>query len=207
MATPTRDDPLRCVVDEDPNLLNIVLHCVYGIPCDDYHPTFECLTASLPILEKYGLTLSHYLAHGTPLYNTVLNYAPLLPIETYALAASHNLEDLAVTASSYTLHVKTHRLPHDLTDAMGTKYLQRLHQLHASRLIYLKELLAEKIFPHVERPYCSVEARQVVSEAYRLAGAQIFFDATPGEHFELSTSCNHACCDRTVCRQALIHLI
>ncbi|KAI0088757.1 hypothetical protein BDY19DRAFT_144380 [Irpex rosettiformis] len=178
-SKPTRDNPVTLTVPEDSSVVNVVLHCVYDISCDSYHPTFTCLTASLPALKRYGLALSQYLARGTHLFNTVLNYAPLRPIETYTLVASHQLEDLAAAASSYTLHIKLYQIPHNLTDNMGTTYLQRLHQLHALRTAKLKELLDTKLFPHVARPYCSVEQRQVVSRAYHLAGAQVFYDATP----------------------------
>ncbi len=171
---PTKEEPLTLVLPEISDILNIVLHCIYDIPCDTYHPTFDCLAASLPILMKYGLLLQHHVARGKPLYNTILNYGPVLPLETYTLAASHALEDLAVAASSYTLHIKVYNLPQPIADTIGTKYLQRLHHLHSTRMEGLRALLKEKIFPHVAKPYCSAEQRQVVSRAYHLAGAQVF---------------------------------
>ncbi len=176
----TEKEPLIFSIPRPSDVLNVILHCIYGIPCDHYHPTFECLAASLLALQEHGLSLPRYLSRGTPLYNTLLNYAPLRPIDTYALAASHELEDLAVAASSYTLHIKVYDLPRNVTDKMGTWYLQRLHRLHASRMEGLKALLEERIFPHVEKPYCSAEERKVVSRAYHLAGARIYYDATPG---------------------------
>ncbi len=178
---PTKENPLTLSVHQPSDILNIILHCVYVMPCDNYHPPFERLAASLPVFEEYGLLLPHYLSRGTPLHDTVLNYAPFRSIDTYTLAASHGLEDLAVEASSYTLDVKVYDLPTYITDNMGTKYLQRLHHMHASRKDGLREILNEKIFPHEEKPYCSVAQRQVLSEAYHLAGARVFYDATPGE--------------------------
>ncbi len=113
--------------------------------------------ASLPLFQHLrSLSLPHYLACGTPLYSTILTFAPVRPIETYALAASHALEDLAVAASSYTLHIKVHNIPQNLADQMGPQYLQRLHHLHASRTSRLKALLDEMPYPHVEKPHCSV---------------------------------------------------
>ncbi|KAI0758436.1 hypothetical protein BC629DRAFT_1117136 [Irpex lacteus] len=176
---PTKDDPLTLMLPEVSDILNILLHCIYDISCDTYHPTFECLAASLPILTKYGLLLQHHVARGKPLFNTLLNHGPIRPLETYTLAASHALEDLAVAASSYTLHIKVYNLAQPIADTIGTVYLQRLHHLHNTRMDGLRALLNEKIFPHVAKPYCSVEQRQVVSRAYHLAGAQVFYDATP----------------------------
>ncbi|KAI0791651.1 hypothetical protein BC629DRAFT_1593236 [Irpex lacteus] len=176
---PSGGDPLTFAVPEPSDILNVVLHCIYNLSCDNYHPTFEGLSASLPSLEKYGLALPDYLARGTPLYNTILNFAPFRPLETYTLAASHALEDLAVAASAYTLHIKVHSIPHNLADQMDVSYLQRLHHLHRSRISRLKALLDESPFPHEEKPYCSVEQRQVLSRAYHFAGSQVFYDATP----------------------------
>lgn len=174
-------EALTLILPDSSDILNVVLHCIYNISCDNYHPTFECLSASLPACEKYGLALPHYLACGTPLYSTILTFAPVRPIETYALAASHALEDLAVAASSYTLHIKVHNIPQNLADQMGPQYLQRLHHLHASRASRLKALLDEMPYPHVEKPHCSVGQRQVLSRAYHLAGSQVLYDATPGK--------------------------
>lgn len=183
---PTVDAPLTITVYEVSDVLNVVLHCVYGLSCDTYEPSFECLCLSVSALEKYGLPPSQHVARNTPLFNTFLTYAALYPIETYALAASHALEDLAVTTSSYTLNVKVYDIPQDLADAIGPSYLHRLHRLHASRMTALKALLDERLYPHVTKPYCSVEQRQVVSRAYQLAGTQVYYSATPGEL--LSTS-------------------
>lgn len=41
-----------------------------------------------------------------PLYNTILNRAPLSPVDIYALAGVGSLEHLAVATSSYFLHLK-----------------------------------------------------------------------------------------------------
>ncbi|KAI0682889.1 hypothetical protein BC835DRAFT_1397953 [Cytidiella melzeri] len=180
-ANPSPNIPLMSIVPDHSSVINIALHCIYELPCDKYNNPFEVLAASLPVLSKYGLPPSRYLARGTPLYNTILNHALMRPIDTYALAASNGLEDLAVAASAYTLHLKLHHMPQQSADKMGTLYLQRLYHLHLSRMDRLKELLDAKLFPHVAKPHCSVEQRQVVSRAYQLAGAQVFYSATPAD--------------------------
>ncbi|KAI0682887.1 hypothetical protein BC835DRAFT_1423883 [Cytidiella melzeri] len=161
-AEPVLEIPLTFVVPDHSDVINIALHCIYGLPCDQFNLPFEVLAASLPVLLKYGIEPSRYLARGTPLYNTFLKIAPTRSVDTYALAASNGLEDLAVAASPYTLSVEIYRMPQHSADQMGTLYLQRLYHLHMSRMSTLKELLDAKLYPHVAKPHCSIKQRQVV---------------------------------------------
>ncbi|KAI0690903.1 hypothetical protein BC835DRAFT_156979 [Cytidiella melzeri] len=177
---PTHIAPFTFIVQESSDVLNVVLHTTYHLSCDNYSPSFECLYASVQALKKYGfLPLQRLISRGTPLFTTILNRAIQEPIKTYALAAANELEDLAVSASAYTLPVKLHLIPQELVDKIGTRYLQRLYKLHGNRLDNLRELLGKKLFPHVAKPYCSVEKRQVVSRALQLAATQVMYDATP----------------------------
>lgn len=180
-AQPTSEKLISFLAEEPSDVVNVILHAVYNIPCDNYSPTLECLSTSLATFDKYGLIpLERFVSRGTPLFTTILNRAVVSPIETYALAASHALEDLAVSASSYTLHVRLHLLPQILVDRMGTRYMQRLYKLHGDRMDSLRELLDRKLFPHLATPTCSIEKRQVVSRALQLAGKQVMYDASPG---------------------------
>lgn len=172
-------------VPETASTLNILLHVLYNISCARYQPSFACLSDTTAVLRKYGLKPASVLARGQPLYNALLFIAPLNPIETYALAASEGLEDLAVAVSSYTLGMKPYdHLTPELVEAMGALYLHRLMNLHGKRLDGLRELLEAKIFSHAATPHCSAMDQQVVSKAFELAAAQIFYDATPGMCFD-----------------------
>ncbi|KAI0342281.1 hypothetical protein BDW22DRAFT_1429140 [Trametopsis cervina] len=179
-ADPTRQNPITMSLPEHSYVVNVMLNTLYGIACDHYKPTFECLAAAVEAMRKYGmLPLDRYISRGTPLFNTLLDYAFLRPIETYALAGANHLEDLAVASSGYTLHLKLYQIAPELADKMGTRYLQRLHSLHSSRVDTLKSLLDVRIYPHVARSYCSVEQRQVISRAVQLGAAQVFYAASP----------------------------
>ena len=169
---------------ERSDVLNVVLHSLYGLSCDAYHPSFDCICASFPSFTKYGLTpLSRYLRRGTPLFNTFLLHAPLHPIQAYTLAASLHLEDLAVAASSYTLNLNLqHSILPDDADRMGERYLFRLYKLHTGRMDDLRAILQRtKLYPHIAGPHCSVEKRKEASFAYGLACAQVWHDASPGQ--------------------------
>ncbi|KAI0342266.1 hypothetical protein BDW22DRAFT_1429130 [Trametopsis cervina] len=176
---PTEMNLLTCIVHDRADILNIVLHCLYEISCGSYHPSLECLDEAICAQKRYGLNAQHYLARGAPLYDTVLQHAPCLPMETYALAATHGCEDLAVAASAYTLHIELQHLDSAMLQRIGIHYLQRLLRLHTTRMGALKRLLDEPLYPHIAKPYCSAEQRQIVGRAFQLAAAQVFYSATP----------------------------
>ncbi|KAI0342267.1 hypothetical protein BDW22DRAFT_1357581 [Trametopsis cervina] len=176
---PTDVKPFTFVVPEPADVLNVILHCLYELPCDAYSPSLDCIDAAITAQTQYGLDPHHYLARGMPLYETVLLHAPRSPIETYALAAAHKCEDLAVAASAYTLPVPLHCVSHDIVDRIGTRYMHRLLRLHISRMDTLKDLLDAPLYPHVAKPHCSAEQRRVVGRAFQLAGAQVYYSATP----------------------------
>ncbi|KAI0093014.1 hypothetical protein BDY19DRAFT_402627 [Irpex rosettiformis] len=203
---PSRENFISFLVSEPSDVLNVLLHTIYNIPCDVYSPSLSSISSSLSTFDKYGLVpFERFLSKGTPLFTTILNRAVVDPIETYALAASYALEDLAVAASAYTLHVKLHTLCPDIVDKMGTRYMQRLYNLHGSRMDKLRELLDRKLYPHVATPTCSVEKRQVVSRALNLAGKQVMYDASPAmtrsgiENVMRGVADSVACAD---CREA-----
>jgi len=176
---PLGEDYDFIAISEESDVLNVILHCIYNIPCDSSRPTLQCIERSLLASDKYGLSMEQYMSRGSLLYNTVLIAALFQPFEVYALAASHELEELAVAASSYTLTHKLHHVPQHIADKMGTKYLQRLYQLHGTRMDALKAMLDEKPYPHEARQHCSVVNRQATSKAYELAAAQVAYVATP----------------------------
>lgn len=176
------DIPTTLIVPEHSDVLSVVLHTAYGMTCDGYTPSLQCLEVALHAMRKYGLTAQRYISPGNPLYKTILDHAPRQPIEVYALAGANNLEQLAIAASSSTLSLKLHRsISPVLAEKMGALYMDRLYRLHGSRMDVLKQLLDRAVFPHFAKPYCSIEYRQVVHRAYRLATTQVFYDATPGK--------------------------
>ncbi|KAI0342628.1 hypothetical protein BDW22DRAFT_1484227 [Trametopsis cervina] len=178
---PTSENPLTFVVTDPQDVLNVVLHTLYGLSCGAYNPSLDCLAASIQALKTYGLIpLQRYLSrNASPLYSTVLNQGLAHPIETFALAASHGLEDLAVAASSYTLSAKLDHIPPHLAEQMGVHYLHRLYRLQSARMEGLKRLLDKSVYPHVATPWCSPEQRQNVSRAVQLAATQVYYTATP----------------------------
>ncbi|KAI0094039.1 hypothetical protein BDY19DRAFT_294417 [Irpex rosettiformis] len=173
-------DALELCLPESASVLNLLLCTVYGFTCEQYLPPFESLLDALEALKKYGFSLPRYLLPGLPLYNAFLDHVPLHPLETYAIAAENDLEDLAVVSSSYTLDSTVHSIPDGPIPRIGFIYFQRLYKLHDTRMKTLRGLFNVELLPHTAKPYCSPWNRHVTSKAFLFAGMQIYYNATPG---------------------------
>lgn len=49
--------PLLCVVLDSSDILNVVMCTVYGLSCDLYAPSSECIEAITESMKKYGMAL------------------------------------------------------------------------------------------------------------------------------------------------------
>lgn len=181
------ESPLIIGLPERSDVLNVVLHTLYGLPTFVSMPTFECLTASIEALPKYGLAgpLQLYVAPGNALYNALLSHSVYKPLAVYAFAASRDLEALAISSSAYTLHLKPYLMKQELVDRIGALYMYRLHKLHGTRMHALRALLdiMPTFPPHRDAASNTDNHTNVISKAYELAVAQIWFSAAPGESF------------------------
>ncbi|KAI6034192.1 hypothetical protein BKA83DRAFT_26402 [Pisolithus microcarpus] len=158
--------------------LNIVLHAIYDMSCSHYSPSFEAIVSALSVMDAYGISVKKYVARSTPLYNLLLCHAPIYPLELYALAASHDLYDLAVPTSSHLLSFSLASLTDDMVDRIGPRYLKRLFFLHFGRSDALKRLLLPPPHPHPPTE------QKKLTRAWALASAYLAWDARP----DLSTS-------------------
>ena len=100
---PTWEHPLFMVLAADSFSLNIILHTLYGLSCNSFHPTLSQMITAVGLLKIYDCSLPVYLATGTPLYVSFLSQSPLRPIEAYTVAAENRLEDLACAISPHLL--------------------------------------------------------------------------------------------------------
>lgn len=178
----SRTLPVSLAVPEQSGVINVLLCAAYELSPNISNPSLDCIAEAVQAMKRYGmLPLKRFMSRGTPLYDTILYRAPFLPIEAYALVGAEDLEELAVACSSYTLHLKLYLISDELATKMGAVYLNRLYRLQGTRMSALKNMLGTPIYPHVAKPYCSVEQRQFVNRAYALGAAKVYYDATPGE--------------------------
>ncbi|KAI0638007.1 hypothetical protein C8Q77DRAFT_1153697 [Trametes polyzona] len=186
MGDINKNDELGTVVPlpEVATVLNVILHAVYEISCAHYHPSIDTLIAAVDAMPTYGLSPKEHVAPSKPLYSLILNQAPMRPIVVYALAASHDLYDLAVPVSSHLLSFALHSLTDELAVRIGPVYIKRLFFLHLGRLDALKRLLLPPPHPHPPTGNCDFTEQKKLTRAWALASAYLAWDARP----DLSTS-------------------
>ena len=111
-----------------------ILHSIYEMSCAHYYPSLADLSAAVNACKVYGLSLKKYVAPGAPLYQSLLAYAPTNPLDIYALAASNDLLDLAITTSSHLLSFQLPTLTDEMAMKIGPVYLKKLFFLHLGRI-------------------------------------------------------------------------
>ncbi|CAA7259713.1 unnamed protein product [Cyclocybe aegerita] len=198
-------DPILNVPDNS-TVLNVVLHGVYDMSCAHYSPSFATLVTAVNRLPVYGISPRSHIAPTTPLFSLLLSHAPLYPLELYALAASYDLYDLAVSTSSHLLSFPLASLTDEMAERIGPVYLKRLFFLHFGRTDALKRVLLPPPHPHAPTPFCDFTEQKKLTRAWALASAYLAWDARP----DLSTStmesalrplADHLTCEN--CQQAL----
>ncbi|KAF8913847.1 hypothetical protein CPB84DRAFT_1811342 [Gymnopilus junonius] len=173
--SPSKDQNSLAIVSipENSVVLNILLHSVYDISCAPYSPTFPSLVTTVNRLPVYGI-----------------------PPKLYALAASYDLYDLAVSTSSHLLSFPLSTLTDQMAERIGPVYLKRLFFLHFGRTDALKRVLLPPPHPHPPTALCDFTEQKKLTRAWALASAYLAWDARP----DLSTSTMESALD---CQQAL----
>src|ERR1700761_334873 len=123
---------------EPSDLVNVLLHTIYNLDCAHYAPSFECLCNTVKTMTKCGYDYKAYITHKSHLYNVILSHAPSRPLDVYAFAASHGLEELAIATSSHLLSLPLPTLTDKMCCDIGPIYLKRLFFLHLGRVDALK---------------------------------------------------------------------
>ncbi|KIY71556.1 hypothetical protein CYLTODRAFT_435196 [Cylindrobasidium torrendii FP15055 ss-10] len=187
-------------------VLNIILHAMYNMSCTAYSPTFRVVQWAIELFPTYGLEVKTYIAPQTPLFVHLTSFAPLYPIDVYALAAHHDLEDLATVASTNLLSYQLSDMDDALVDYIGPLYLRRLFFLHLGRTEAFKRILFPIPPPHPATAECDFEQQKSVSRAWQLAATSLAWTARPdmspsSVESTLASLTEHIECGE--CRQAL----
>ncbi|KAF8812388.1 hypothetical protein BYT27DRAFT_7132938 [Phlegmacium glaucopus] len=205
-SQPSNDQDPVIRVPENSIVLNIVLHTVYDMSCIQYSPSFAALVTAVNRLPVYGFSQKKCIAPSTPLFSLLLSHAPSYPLELYALAASHDLYDVAVPTSSHLLSFPLASLTDDMAKLIGPIYLKRLFFLHFGRSDALKRVLLPPPHPHTPTAFCDFTEQKKLTRAWALASAYLAWDARP----DLSTNAmesalrplsEHLTCEQ--CQEAL----
>lgn len=125
-ANSDEDAPEIVTVPETASLLNIILLIVYRLPMERYHPDLQLMCMAMPLLVSFGYQLSDLITPTSEPFRLLMAHSTTHPLVVYALAASYQLERLAVASSQNTLGVELSQITDDLATVMGPIYLRRL---------------------------------------------------------------------------------
>jgi hypothetical protein len=198
--------PTVVPVGEPASVLNVILHIALQRSCTHYAPNFHVITAALATSRAYGFNLPQLCGATTPTFNLLLSFAVTCPLELYALAAQHDLRDLAVATSPMLLSIPLYDVSDHLVTQMGPIYLKRLVFLHFGRSEALRRILLPPPSPHDPTDDCDAVDQKRLGRAWTLAAAYLAWDAHPDTTAASIDACltplgDHITCDH--CKEAL----
>ena len=130
---------------------------------------------------KYGVSFKRQISPSKPLFTYILSLAPLSPREAYALAAEHDVMELAIPVSCHLLSIDLTTITDEIVHRMGPLYLRRLLFLHMDRTNTFKKLILPAPLPHANCVRCDPAKRKNLTKAWELAIAYLVWDAKPGQ--------------------------
>ncbi|VDB84782.1 unnamed protein product [Peniophora sp. CBMAI 1063] len=162
------------------SVINILLHVVYGISLQNFRPPIEDIDAAFSALDTCGIPLKSNTLPGTPLFTLVLSQAPAHGLQCFELAASHDLEPLAIAVSPYLLSLSLSELTDESAMRIGPAYLKRLFFLHLGRIDALKRILYAHPGSHAATLDCDVFDQRRLQNAWVLAVGSLTWEPKPG---------------------------
>ncbi|KIM37409.1 hypothetical protein M413DRAFT_273980 [Hebeloma cylindrosporum] len=164
-------------LDASSTELNIILHAVYKTSPAVHSPSIETVIRAVDRMPTWSISPKELLTPLNPLYELLLSYAPIQPLEIYALASHHELEDLAINTSPYLLSYDLSTITDAMAQRIGPIYLKRLLLLHINRSRELKAILLHPPHPHPPVKDCDFEDQKKLTRAWALASAYLVWDA------------------------------
>ncbi|KAL1756380.1 hypothetical protein FB107DRAFT_248232 [Schizophyllum commune] len=158
----------RVRMAETANVLNLILHAVYGASPAAFSPPLETLSEAIARLPAYGLDPQAYVAVSTPLFEAMRSHAAISPLRVYTIAAAHDLLALAKLASGNLLGYPVHAMPDVDSRAMGAVYLRKLVTLQHDRVARLDELLAQSQEYHPRTQGCDFQAQKTLAREWSM---------------------------------------
>ncbi|KAF8905620.1 hypothetical protein CPB85DRAFT_1315214, partial [Mucidula mucida] len=167
-AIPTKDSNLA-VMEDSSEALNIILATVYGMAYHLFTQSLSSVIAAIDLLPVYGLAVSTYMQTGSGPAEYLCEHAASSPLLIYALASRHNLEAIAVFASSYLLNVElTEVLTEEIARLIAPEYLERLLDMRHTRIMQLYDMLFEELPQHAILAACGSPEYRALTLAWTL---------------------------------------
>ncbi|KAF6764072.1 hypothetical protein DFP72DRAFT_412700 [Ephemerocybe angulata] len=149
-------------------VLNIVFHTIYGTSCAQNFPSTDDLVRAVDALPNLGVRAGALVRPDTPTFSVLQSHAPVRPMDIYALAAHHDIVELAIASSTHLLSFPLYKIGDELSVRIGATYLKRLFHLHMRWKDSVKYLL-QKIPPlHSPRRSCGFEDQEKVARMWAL---------------------------------------
>jgi hypothetical protein len=165
---------------ETSDVLNIILHVLYGISPANYVPSLGTLVTAVTQMPRYGIIPKAHNIPINPVHALLLSFAPRYPIDIYTLAGQFDLRDLAVLTSTYLLSYPLNSISDEMAARMGPIYFKDLVTLFLGRLEALKSILFLPPCPHPPSQECCLDDQKRLTNAWVLVSGYLAWDAKPG---------------------------
>ncbi|TFK65514.1 hypothetical protein BDN72DRAFT_824504 [Pluteus cervinus] len=165
------------LIHETSPVLNVILHALYGTSCAQHSPPFKTLVDAVDHMPLYDISPAAHITSSSHTYAALIAYAPVYPLQVYALAGHHHLYDLAAPTSSHLLSYSLPSMSDETAQRMGWLYLKRLFDLHMDRFNALKGMLLCPPYPHAATRDCSFTDQARLTRAWALVAAYLAWDA------------------------------
>ncbi|KAK7682826.1 hypothetical protein QCA50_014210 [Cerrena zonata] len=180
LLTPSIIDlPSTIELTEDVHTLSVILHVIYGASFDPYTPTLGALSDAINAFDKYGLAPCSRVSPGTPVFEEVTKSISRHPLETYTIAAEHDLFDIAQKASEHLLTFPLSTISDDVVLRLGSIYLHRLFTLQLARTYVLQNLIIRPPDKHDANTQCGRQESESMKLAWIAAASPLVLAAHP----------------------------
>ncbi|KAH6912906.1 hypothetical protein BKA70DRAFT_1218991 [Coprinopsis sp. MPI-PUGE-AT-0042] len=169
----TPDDVVTVDVAESSAVLDVILHALYDAAFSPDSPSLDLLDQSIDRMHIHGIQPPKCIYSGCAVYRALMTLAPDDPFRVYALAAFHNLHDLAVEVSSFTLALSLADVDDAKAVRMGAIYYKRLIALHFNRKHMLRDLIVFSPSSHPRTESCGNNEYITLSRAWNLRVSEL----------------------------------
>ncbi|KAJ3555400.1 hypothetical protein NP233_g12218 [Leucocoprinus birnbaumii] len=166
-------------IDEGSDVVAVMLHALYDRSCYPT-PSFESIVAAVDKMRMYEISPTVQLTSTSHLYKLILSFAPVKPLEVFALAGFHRLDGMAVEASTHLISYPLSAITDAMAARIGTTYLLRLFQWRLHRTSEMKRIFLTPLFPHPPTRGCSFEGQRITSQLWAEVSANFGYEDHTG---------------------------
>ncbi|KAK7031299.1 hypothetical protein VNI00_013554 [Paramarasmius palmivorus] len=167
--------------------LHVILQSVYNPILDDFiwkspicHSTLQIVVQGIDLMPHYGINPRTCIKQYSHLSKYLLTCSPIYPLDIYALAAYHDMEDIAIAASSHMLMLDPSIIDATTVSRIGPSYFRRLNDLHQTRKSILTQLLMTEPALHNLTKRCTFQDQQALRDGWNRGIVKIMKDMKAG---------------------------